>query len=348
MTESGKGLFQVAKTTANGFEALAARANGTVFALDEMAHLDGRETAKCIYALASGVGKTRLTSNAAVREPRHWRTFAMLSNEMSLEAKIKASGETFTGGMTVRVIDIDVDDVNSMVASATMDQIDGILLHYGWAGPAFARGLVGAGLHEKPDTVRAIVNTFADRLAGKGADGATKRAAKPLAILLAAGAMAQKYGLLPAGTAVQEAVRWAWGKFTKSSEAVSLDPSALAVRNIRQWIAERWRTSLHGIHAEEKPTRDAVGWWDDHCVYLTPDRLVEAAGGALKEAAIAKALSEAGMLGKSKTDRNFAIFWVPKVGKLKAYALSREHFGRGPEVEPQEDDGFKVHAGGRA
>ena len=43
------GLFQTAKTTANGFESLAARANGTVFALDELALLDGKETAKCIY-----------------------------------------------------------------------------------------------------------------------------------------------------------------------------------------------------------------------------------------------------------------------------------------------------------
>lgn len=342
------GLFQTAKTTANGFETLAARSNGTVFALDELALLDGKETAKCIYTLASGVGKTRLTAAATVREPRRWRTFAMLSNEMSLEAKIKASGEAWTGGQAVRVADIDVSDINRMLDAATFAKIDGILKNYGHAGPAFVRALVAAGTHERADDVRGGINTLADRLAGPNADSATRRAARPFAILVMAGGMAQQYGLLPTGTAVQDAVRWAWGKFTKSSDAVALDPTALAIGNIRTWVAERWRTSLHGIHAEEKPTRDAVGWWDDDAVYLTPDRLIEAAGGTLKEAVVAKALSEAGMLAKSKGDRHLFCSWVPKVGKLKVYALSRDHFGRGPEVEPREDDKFKVHQGGRA
>ena len=342
------GLFQTAKTTANGFESLAARANGTVFALDELALLDGKETAKCIYTLASGVGKVRLTAAATVREPRRWRTFAMLSNEMSLEAKIRAAGEAWTGGQAVRVADVDVGDINRLLDASTFAKISAVSKHYGWAGPAFVRALVEAGTHERADDVKAGINTLADRLAGPNADSATRRAARPFAILLMAGGMAQQYGLLPTGAAVQDAVRWAWAKFTKSSDAVALDPTAQAVGNIRQWIAERWRTSLHGIHAEEKPTRDAVGWWDDDAVYLTPDRLVEAAGGTLKETAIAKALSEAGMLEKTKSTRNFAIFWVPKVGKLKAYALSRDHFGRGPEVEPREGDGFKSYAGGRA
>ena len=342
------GLFQTAKTTANGFESLAARANGTVFALDELALLDGKETAKCIYTLASGVGKTRLTAAATVREPRRWRTFAMLSNEMSLEAKIRASGETWTGGQAVRVADIDVSDINRMLDAATFTRIDGVMKHYGHAGPAFVRALVAAGTHERPDDVKTGINTLADRLAGQGADSATRRAARPFAILIMAGGMAQQYGLLPAGTATQDAVRWAWAKFTRSSDAVALDPSQQAIGNIRQWIAERWRTSLHGVHAEERPTQDAVGWWDEDAVYLTPDRLIEAAGGSLKETTIAKALNASGMLAKRKSNENLSVAWVPRVGKIKAYALSRDHFGRGPEVEPRDGEGFKLHAGGRS
>ena len=341
------GLFQTAKTTANGFESLAARANGTVFALDELALLDGKETAKCIYTLASGVGKTRLTAAATVREPRRWRTFAMLSNEMSLEAKIRAAGEIWTGGQAVRVAGIDVGDINRMLDAATFAKIDGILKNHGHAGPSFVQALIDKGTHERPDDVRTGINTFADRLAGQGADSATRRAARPFAILLMAGGMAQQYGLLPAGAAFQDAVRWAWAKFTKSSDAVALDPTAQAVGSIPQWVAERWRTSLHGIHAEERPTRDAVGWWDDDAVYLTPDRLVEAAGGSLKETTIAKALNAAGMLAKRKSNENLSVAWVPRVGKLKAYALSRDHFGRGPETEPREGDGFKAYARGR-
>ncbi len=341
------GLFQVAKTTANGFEALAERANGTVAALDELAHLTGKETARCIYTLASGVGKLRLTAAATVRESRHWRTFALLSSETGLEAKIRSDGEAWTGGQAVRISDIDVTNVFRHLDRPTFDTISSVARHYGHAGPAFVRALVARGTHERAGDVRNAINETARRLAGKGADAATVRAALPLAILYVAGDMAQEYDLLPKGDAIKDAVTWAWRGFRGSSDAAALDPTEQAIRSIRQWIAERWRTSLHGIHAEERPTRDAVGWWDGDCVYLTPDRLVEAAGGALKETQIAKALNENGMLAKTKGERHLYCSWVPTVGKLKAYALSREHFGRGRDAEPHEDGGLRISQDGR-
>lgn len=341
------GLFQVAKTTVNGFEALAARANGTVFALDELAHLTGKETARVIYTLASGIGKTRMTVTATAREPHRWKTFAILSSETSLEAKIRADGEMWTGGQAVRIADVDVTHINRLLDAKTFAMVASVGRHHGHAGPAFVRALVESGSHERAAEVRDGLNEMGRRLAGAGADAAAIRAALPLAILSMAGGMAQTFGLLPKGNAIVEAVRWAWAGFKESTDAVALDPATQAISNIRQWIAERWNTSVHWLDAEQRPTRDAVGWWDDDAVYLTPDRLVEAAGGALKEALIAKALNGAKMLAKTKSERNFAIFWVPKVGALKAYALSRDHFGRGPGGEPEQEETFKVHAGGR-
>ena len=337
------GLFQVAKTTVNGFEFLAAKANGTVFCLDELAHLSGKETARVIYTLASGIGKARMTTTATAREPHRWKTFAILSGETSLEAKIRADGEAWTGGQSVRVCDVDVSTINRRLDPATFAKIASVSRHYGHAGPAFVRALVEAGLNERAAEVKDKINEGARRLAGPGADAARIRAALPLAILSAAGGFAQAFELLPPGPAVNEAVMWAWTGFAKSSDAVALDPAEQAIGNIRTWIAERWRTSLHGIHAEEKPTRDAVGWWDDEAVYLTPDRLVEAAGGTLKEIVVAKALNEAKMLAKTKGERHLSVSWVPSLGPMKAYALSRSHFGRGQGSEP-----LRAYAGGRA
>jgi uncharacterized protein (DUF927 family) len=51
------GLFQSARTTDNAIEAQAERANGTIFALDEFAHLSGKVAAKMIYTIAGGAGK---------------------------------------------------------------------------------------------------------------------------------------------------------------------------------------------------------------------------------------------------------------------------------------------------
>ena len=138
-------------------------------------------------------------------------------------------------------------------------------------------------------------------------------------------------------------MRWAWAGFRSSSDAQALDPAEQAIGNIRTWIAERWNTSVHWLDADIRPTRDAVGWWDDRAVYLTPDRLVEAAGGTLKENLIAKALGAAGMLAKTKDAEHLCISYVPRVGALKAYALSRAQFGRDTQEEP-----FKAYVGGRA
>ncbi len=337
------GLFQVAKTTVNGFEFLAARANGTVFALDELAHLSGKETARVVYTLSSGTGKARMTAAATAREPHRWKTFAILSSETSLEAKIRADGENWTGGQAVRIADVDVTGINRLLDAETFAKISSVSRHHGHAGPAFVRALVAAGTHEKAAEVRDKINEGARRLAGPGADAATIRAALPLAILSAAGGLAQAFGLLPAGPAVNDAVRWAWAGFKASSDAQALDPAEQAIGNIRQWIAERWNTSIHWLDAEVRPTRDAFGWWDDRAVYLTSDRLIEAAGSTLKENLIAKALGAAGMLAKTKDAEHLCIAFVPKVGRLKAYALSREHFGR-----DQQDEPFKAYAGARA
>ena len=349
------GMFQVAKTTVNGFEALAARANGTVFALDELAHLTGKETAKVVYTLASGIGKARMTAGATMRDPHRWKTFAILSSETSLEAKIRADGETWTGGQAVRIPDVDVSDINRLLDAATFTKISGVAKHYGHAGPAFVRALVATGTHERATEVRDGINEVARRLAGRDADAATIRAALPFAILATAGLMAQEHGLLPKGGVVFAAVCWAWAKFTKSNDALALNPAEQAIRSIQQWVGERWDTSIHGIDSGLRSYRDAVGWWDNDAVYLTPDALVEAAGGALKESLIAKSLSAAGMLAKTKDAEHLSVSFVPKVGRFKAYALSRSDFGRGSTEEKASEEAeaeaadtlFPARAGGQ-
>ena len=337
------GLFQVAKTTVNGFEFLAARANGSVFTLDELAHVSGREVAKIIYTLASGTGKVRMTAASTMRAPATWKTFAILSSETSLEAKITADGEPWTGGQAVRIADVDVTGINRLLDAEVFQQIEGVSRHYGHAGPAFAHALVAAGYHQRAAEIRDSISEVARRLAGNP-DAAAIRAAVPLAILATAGRLAQGFGLLPAGPAFTDAVHWAWAGFHESSNAMALDPDTRAVGAIQEWVAGRWNTSIHWLDADARPTRDALGWWDDGAVYLTPTSLIEAAGGAMKEEALAKLLNDRGMIAKRKSPKHTYVAYVPKVGPLnKAYALSRSHFGRSdrPSSNDQPDDTFR-------
>ncbi len=354
---SKPGLFQVAKTTVNGFEFLAARANGSVFTLDELAHLSGREIAKVIYTLASGIGKARMTAGATAREPHRWKTFAILSSETSLEAKITADGETWTGGQAVRIADVDVTGINRLLDAQVFQRISSVSKHYGHAGPAFARGLIEAGYHQRASEVRDKINEVARRLAhpkadgkpvpGAVADAAAIRAAMPLAILAIAGRLAQSFAILPAGNAIADAVQWAWTGFHESSNAAALDPESRAVGAIQEWVAARWNTSIHWLDADVRPTRDALGWWDDDAVYLTPGALIEAAGSSMKEEALAKLLNDRDMIAKRKTPKHTYVAYVPKVGPLsKAYALSRSHFGRidRPSSSSYEDDDFRFRS----
>ena len=52
----GEGLFQSMRTTENALESLAQSSNGTILALDEMGHADGKSIGRMIYSIASGVG----------------------------------------------------------------------------------------------------------------------------------------------------------------------------------------------------------------------------------------------------------------------------------------------------
>src|SRR6185436_10930836 len=140
-----------------------------------------------------------------------------------------------------------------------------------------------------------------------------------------------QFELVPRNTDVPHFIKWGWSRFLGSTDAAALDPEAQAVANLRTWIAERWDSTIHPTTrttnaitgSEQKPVRDALGWYDDDAVYLPAHRLREAAGGALKEVEIAKALDAGGFIAKTKGPDRYLIGYIPKVGKVKAYALSR-------------------------
>ncbi|SDO59121.1 Uncharcterized protein, DUF927 family [Methylobacterium phyllostachyos] len=340
-------LLQSARATANGVELMAARSSGTVLAMDELGHVNGKELGRIIYSLASGVGKTRMGADAQLRTSYTWSTFVLFSAEKSLEEKVRGDGGEWAGGMAVRVPDIDISGINRAVAQDVLDSIATVDRNYGHAGPAFVEALVAAGLHRQAQEIRRGIDKTARSIAGVEADGKHVRAALPFAILDTAGRLAQRLGILPAELDVARAVRWAWSRFGDSSDAIALDPEQQATMNLRSWIAERWGSSIHPTVPDDdgrRSMRDALGWYDEDAVYIPTQRLVEAAGGALKEIEIGRALASQGFIAKKHDASCLYVSYIPKIGKVKAYALSRKAFGRSDE------DGlrFGVYAGGRA
>lgn len=346
-TTKGNTLFQTAKATVNSLEQMAARSNGTVLVLDELAHVSGKELGRIIYTLSAGVGKRRMTAAATVRESYTWTTFAVLSAETSLEEKVRKDDGEWTAGQAVRMADIDVTGIDRGVSAATLAKIDGVRTNFGHAGAAFVRALIAQGMHRDPQVIRDGANELARRIAGTEMNGgvpdsALIRAANVFALLTMAGGMAKQFGLLPSDVDIAGAIRWAWARFIKSSDAAALDPEQQAIANMQTWIAERWGITIHDLNAETRPIREAVGWFDDDAVYLPAHRLMEASGGTLKETEVGKALKARECLVRTKSPKHTFVDYVPRVGKLKAYVLSREEFGRGSERT-----GLKVVNGGR-
>ena len=342
----GAGLLQSMRSTENALESLGQLSSGTVLALDELAHADGRVVARMIYSLASGIGKARMTSGAELKGRYAWRTFLLLSGECSLEEKVRADGGTWTAGAAARIADVDVTGIDREVDQATLDAIDGIRQHFGHAGPAFVRALIAQRLHRKPDTLRARVVRAATGIAGTG-DSARLRAALPFALLFVAGQLAVSIGLLPKDTPVADAVGWAWERFVHSSDAAVLAPDEQALNSLRTWIAERWDVTIKAVEtawedgdARRINNRESLAWYDDEVVYLPTRRAREASGGALKELHLARLLADRSMLARRDKDR-FTVRYVPKIGHVQCYALRRCDFGR--TAAPA----FTVHEGGR-
>lgn len=330
----GAGLLQSMRSTENAVEVFAQGASGTVLALDELAHADGRAIARLIYAIAGGQGKARLTAGAILKQRYAWSTYAVLSSECSLEEKVRADGASWIAGMAVRIVDVDVTDVDRNVPVSLMRGIAGVEKHHGHAGPAFVAKLIEGKRHEAPDALRELVIEAARKIAGEKADAARLRAATCLALPLVAGRLAQDFDLIPWSLDLDRVVYWAWERFTRSSDADALAPDEHAIANIRAWIAERWDVTIKSVDTgadgfdRKLNNREAVAWYDETAIYLPVQRIREASGETLKAQQVAKALIDRGLLVRRHDNQRATIRWVPKVGKIDAYALKRSEFGR--------------------
>jgi hypothetical protein len=182
------------------------------------------------------------------------------------------------------------------------------------------------GWFDKPDELRAMIFTAADAIAGEDTDGARRRAALPFALIGICGTLAREYGFLPETTDINGAVKWGWGRFIRSTEALALDPHRRALTNLRRWIAEHWDAALKKTELPYNNSRDAVGWYDDDAIYIPTDRMLEAVAGVLSVRPFVRMLDEEKLLLRRTNDQRLAIRIVPKIGKVDVYCLDRKAF----------------------
>ena len=162
-------------------------------------------------------------------------------------------------------------------------------------------------------------------MVGQDSDGARERAAMPLALIQTAGELAQEYGVLPQYDLVG-AIQWAWIRYLGSADAASLDPDQACIDALRSWIARKWEVSIKNLFDNAPAFREAEAWFDEDCIYIPADTIVEAVGLGLKRSEIGKILDRHRLLKMKDGDRK-VFRRMPGLPGIPVFALDRSKLG---------------------
>lgn len=264
-------LNHSAKATTNAIEPMAQRSSGTVFGMDDLRHMKGEQISAFTYMISGGTGKSRMNADSSLKASYSWQTFVSLSAEHTLKQAIEEGGGEWLPGISVRIPDINVSNVDDKVPPETMSRINGIKTHFGHAGPVFVKALIDGGLHVNSDGLQRRIDAVAAKLAGE-ANSELRRAAIPFAIVACAGEMAKKAGILPETLDVGATINWGWNQFRSNNEGTGGDRKDEALDSFNAWISRNWNLTVVS-KAEAAPKREVEAWYDQNYIYVKKDTL---------------------------------------------------------------------------
>jgi putative DNA primase/helicase len=264
-----------------------------------------------------------MKADSQLRERAEFRVMVLSSGEQSLADKIAEAGHKAKAGQLLRVIDIPADagcgfglfeDLKGMEAGAFAGSLkEASNRFYGTAGPAFVEALA-ADLQATTAAARVLANEIKARLLDlvPGATGQIERVAARLALIAAAGRLAQKaLGLPWEENACEEAacaVFRAWLEQRGGSASGELVSARAALREAIERDGEgRFRNLDAGI-LSHVPMRDLLGYrkkHEDEALWcFTPTGLRQVLRGTAKLSDVVADLDAAGLLVSSPSDRS--------------------------------------------
>jgi len=87
--------------------------------------------------------------------------------------------------------------------------------------------------------------------------------------------------------------------------------------------------SIKNLFANTPVSREAEAWFDDECIYIPSEAIVEAVGLGLKRAEIGKILDRHGLLSRTDGDRK-TYRRMPGLPNVTVFALDRAKMGPAP------------------
>lgn len=268
--------------TINGIEARAADACDTLLILDEVGQSDTRgaasDVAKITYMLANGVGKARATKTGGLQQGSTWRVLTISTGEHPISDMVRDhhGGQRMTGGIGVRMIDLPIhpkaasvsqDEQKPENTGRMLDEARAIIsANHGHAGPQFVRHLIA-----DPDTAIAIVEKTISQImevfSGENDDPQVSRIARRVALIIAAGKLAEDYGVLtwPSGTseiAGQKAlIAWSEQRGSRSSlEELN------AVKTVRRFLEAHGDSRFRSVSEVAEDSYDTSSQGADRAI----------------------------------------------------------------------------------
>jgi len=148
--------------TKNGLAGAAADVNDYVFLVDEKQVADSKvkeQLDTLVYALANGLGRTKLNKDSTLKKTTDWRTIPIMTGETLLLP------DNVTGGANTRLLTISTSKV--ILDADTCKQIrNSIADNYGHAFPLVINKILAIG----KETLRKVYNTIVDTFTEKYPD----------------------------------------------------------------------------------------------------------------------------------------------------------------------------------
>lgn len=281
---SSKGRLGTWRGTANGLEATAAEASGSLLVLDEMGQADAKEVADVVYMLGNEAGKSRASRTGAARRRQSWQLLFLSTGEVSLSQKLGEVGKKAMAGLEARLVNMPADagagmgvfqQLHGHGSPAELAEAikAGAMAHHGAAARAFLRRLAEDRASDDQAVRAAVQESVTAFLLGHlpaDASGQVRTGAQRFGLAAAAGEMAVSYGVLPwpAGEATRAAAAClrAWIKQRGGSGAAEEGDGLRQVRAFLEAHGESRFTRLSDLNGDEPEPADGrvtvnrAGW----------------------------------------------------------------------------------------
>jgi uncharacterized protein (DUF927 family) len=338
------GFVESWRTTINGLEAFAESHNDSLGCLDEISQVDGREAHECLYLLANGQGKSRMTKALGLRRRLTWTILLLSSGEITLAEHGEPLGKRTRVGAEIRLVNISADAGEGMGIFETLhgfQTADGFVRHlkdaaksvYGSPIRALLEFVVANRIGVE-DRIKNLRTNFLEQHLPPDSSPEVTRAAGRFALAGITGDLATEVGLTgwQPGEAMAVAVRclneWILARGTIGSGEVEA-----ALRQVRAFIEAHGASRFQSVQSrltscgEEIPERiinragfkrtDAAGETE---YLLLPEVFRAEVCKGFDARLVARVLEERGWLDSS-ADRNQVKVRVPELGSIWVYAV---------------------------